>query len=516
MATAEAETSRNERSPLVGSGYDGFISYSHAADDLLAPRLQAGLQRFAKPWWKRRALRIFRDESSLTANPHLWASITEAMDDSGWCILLLSPDAAESEWVNREVEYWLEHKDPDRIIPVLTDGDFVWADGAIVSDAAPRALERAYSDEPRWVDLRFARTEEQLDLNNASFRAVIADIASPIRGMPKDELESEEVRQHRRTVRTAWAGGLAVLLLAVLAGATAIYAIGQRDSAQQNEQAALQSEQAALDSEAAALQSEEATQQSEQAATEFALLVLGFNSKLQSSAAPSGSNFERADTRNIPLAVDESPPPTPRLSFLDCGGFYDPESPECFQTARFQHPTEPIMVGAWHAYEPFHIRHGFVNDEEEPLGSAFPPNFDVLVYITRRQGPELDESDFIIGQTYRYTAEYLVRVTSARCGPGWRTQTEPQPCDQFVHEFDQGLPPGTYDIWVEWWAPCSAWTTASVCDEEDRPIRLFAAEGIEKPFYHNDFTPLDNLGNEFFTADDWPFDLWGPASESDQ
>lgn len=25
--------------------YDGFISYSHAADGLLAPRLQAGLQR---------------------------------------------------------------------------------------------------------------------------------------------------------------------------------------------------------------------------------------------------------------------------------------------------------------------------------------------------------------------------------------------------------------------------------------------------------------------------------------
>jgi hypothetical protein len=54
--------------------YDGFISYSHAADDLLAPRLQAGLQRFAKPWWKRRVLRIFRDESSLSANPHLWSA----------------------------------------------------------------------------------------------------------------------------------------------------------------------------------------------------------------------------------------------------------------------------------------------------------------------------------------------------------------------------------------------------------------------------------------------------------
>jgi hypothetical protein len=59
--------------------YDGFISYSHAADDLLAPRLQSALQRFAKPWWKRRAVRIFRDESSLSANPHLWSSISHRM-----------------------------------------------------------------------------------------------------------------------------------------------------------------------------------------------------------------------------------------------------------------------------------------------------------------------------------------------------------------------------------------------------------------------------------------------------
>ena len=134
MATAEAETSRDEQVPPGGSVYDGFISYSHAADDLLAPRLQAGLQRFAKPWWKRRALRIFRDESSLSANPHLWSSITDALDGSAWFVLLLSPDAAESEWVNNEVEYWLEHRDPGRIIPVLTDGDFAWQNGDIVSD----------------------------------------------------------------------------------------------------------------------------------------------------------------------------------------------------------------------------------------------------------------------------------------------------------------------------------------------------------------------------------------------
>jgi WD40 repeat protein len=234
MATADAETSRDEQVPPGGLVYDGFISYSHAADDLLAPRLQTGLQRFAKPWWKRRALRIFRDESSLSANPHLWSSITDALDQSDWFVLLLSPDAADSEWVNQEVEYWLEHKDPGRIIPVVTDGDFTWTDGDFVSDAAPPALRGAFSNEPRWVDLRFAGSEEQLDLNNPRFSAAVADIASAVRGVPKDELESEEVRQHRRTVRTAWAAGIVVLLLALAAGGAALFALDQRNEAVTN------------------------------------------------------------------------------------------------------------------------------------------------------------------------------------------------------------------------------------------------------------------------------------------
>ena len=49
MAIEEVGTSLEERSLPGGSVYDGFISYSHAADDLVAPRLQAGLQRFANP-----------------------------------------------------------------------------------------------------------------------------------------------------------------------------------------------------------------------------------------------------------------------------------------------------------------------------------------------------------------------------------------------------------------------------------------------------------------------------------
>jgi WD40 repeat protein len=248
--------------------YDGFISYSHAADDLLAPRLQAGLQRFAKPWWRRRALRVFRDESSLSANPHLWSSITDALDGSEWFVLLLSEDAAQSEWVNQEISYWVEHKDPSRILPVVTDGEFGWADGdiSVSSTAAPPALSGVFTEEPRWVDLRWARTDEQLDLSNPRFSDAVADIASAIRGVAKDELESEEVRQHRRTIRTAWAAGVVVLLLAVAAAIGAVVAVGQSNEAQdQRDEAQRQTGIAEANAEEAKRQEEEAERQAENA-----------------------------------------------------------------------------------------------------------------------------------------------------------------------------------------------------------------------------------------------------------
>jgi hypothetical protein len=226
MDTAE------RRAEVEAATYDGFMSYSHAADGLLAPRLQAALQRFAKPWWKRRAVRIFRDESSLSANPHLWSSIAKALDSSSWFVLLLSPDAAQSPWVNQEIEYWKAHRDAARILPVLTDGHFAWNGTNVTGDSAPQALQGVFTEEPRWVDLRFAREEDQLDLKNPRFSSAVADIASALRGVPKDELESEEVRQHRRTIRTAWA---AAALVGVLGVAATLFAIQSAANAREAE-----------------------------------------------------------------------------------------------------------------------------------------------------------------------------------------------------------------------------------------------------------------------------------------
>jgi hypothetical protein len=104
-------TLRSSRTkPADDTTYAAFISYSRAVDDKLAPAIQDGLQRLAKTWYRIRALRIFRDDASLSANPGLWTSIQTALDKSEFFILLASPESAASAWVDKEVRYWLSRK----------------------------------------------------------------------------------------------------------------------------------------------------------------------------------------------------------------------------------------------------------------------------------------------------------------------------------------------------------------------------------------------------------------------
>src|SRR5829696_9223473 len=90
--------SRAPRRPVdkAVASYDAFISYSHAVDRQFAPALQRSLHRLAKPWHRLRALRVFRDEASLSADPHLWSSIQDALQSSRFFILLASPESARS------------------------------------------------------------------------------------------------------------------------------------------------------------------------------------------------------------------------------------------------------------------------------------------------------------------------------------------------------------------------------------------------------------------------------------
>ena len=224
--------------------YNAFISYSHAADDKLAPAIQRGLHQLAKPWYRLRALRAFRDKTSLAANPALWNTIVQALADSEWFLFMASPQAAQSRWVGQEIAWWTEHRRSDRLLIVLTDGELAWDDAANDFDwdrtsSVPATLKGRFTGEPLYVDLRWARSENNLSLRHSQFRAAILDIAAPVHGRAKDELDGDDVRQYRKTRRLAWAGVAGLAALAAAATVSSVIAVQQRNQAELRRQLAL-------------------------------------------------------------------------------------------------------------------------------------------------------------------------------------------------------------------------------------------------------------------------------------
>jgi tetratricopeptide (TPR) repeat protein len=216
--------------------YDAFISYSHAADGRLAPALQSALQRFAKPWWKLRALNLFRDATSLAASHDLTGAIKAALGEARHFVLLASPRAAASKWVQREIEFWRQSRAADTILIVLTDGAIAWDEAAgdfdwTRTDALPASLEGAFGSEPLWIDLAWARREDQVSARDPRFQHAIAMLAARLHGKSLDAIAGEDVRQHLRTRRLARAAQAAIALFAAAATAGAWYGIsGQRQA----------------------------------------------------------------------------------------------------------------------------------------------------------------------------------------------------------------------------------------------------------------------------------------------
>lgn len=200
--------------------YDAFVSYSHAKDKPIAAALQSVIQKLGKPWYRRRALRLFRDDTSLSATPHLWPSIEKALSESRFLILFASPEAAASKWVNKEVDYWLKHNSIDTLLIGLTDGELIWDE--TTSDfrwcggmPLPSMLSGRFPTEPKWV--RLCAYRDGANPRDANFIELGAEFAATIRGMPKEDLLSQEVRQQRRALTLAWSAAGSLLFLACLA-----------------------------------------------------------------------------------------------------------------------------------------------------------------------------------------------------------------------------------------------------------------------------------------------------------
>jgi WD40 repeat protein len=210
--------------------YDAFISYSHQGSATVAPALRTGLERLARKWTSRRALNVFLDESDLSATPSLWGTITAALDEARYLVVLGSRAAVSSEWVGKEIDYFTARHGAEHVIVALLDGSCEWDDatGAFSTtraSAIPAALRAAITQEPLWVDLSWVSDDMTLDLHNPRFRACVAEIAAPIHGVPLDELDAADLREHRRQRRARAIATTGLALLAVLATVGGVVAV---------------------------------------------------------------------------------------------------------------------------------------------------------------------------------------------------------------------------------------------------------------------------------------------------
>ena len=212
--------------------YSAFISYS-SADVAHARWLHRALETYklpAKSRTEHAALRpdgrrlkpVFRDRDELSASHDLGAAIRRALSECEALIVLCSPSAARSKWVNAEVEEYQRLGRGEHIFCLLVEAQ----EGGSIANCFPPALIGKDGTEPLAADLR-----DHMDGRTVAKLKIIAGIL----GMDFDKLRHrEQSRRHRQLalVAAASAAGLVITSgLAVAAYLARNEAIKQRDLA---------------------------------------------------------------------------------------------------------------------------------------------------------------------------------------------------------------------------------------------------------------------------------------------
>lgn len=110
--------------------YDAFISYKHEKTDIfVAEQLQKLLEHYKIPRkiqkssGKKQINRIFRDTEELSVAPDLTEKIQDALLHSEFLILICSPESLQSEWVKKELDFFLQTHDKNNVLAVLVKGE---------------------------------------------------------------------------------------------------------------------------------------------------------------------------------------------------------------------------------------------------------------------------------------------------------------------------------------------------------------------------------------------------------
>jgi WD40 repeat protein len=226
----------------VAARYRAFISYSHqderwgrwlhrALETYRVPQRLVGRQT-AVATIPRRLLPIFRDRDEMASSSELAATINEALSQSAFQIVICSPHAASSRWVNEEIRAFKQLGRERRILAFIVDGTPNASEGGAtgLAECFPRALRYRLDDSgeisAKKAEVVAADARPGKDGRENAKLKLIAGLL----GVGFDELKQRERARRRFRIVTAAAlvAAVAVAMIAALRTQQEIHAAQAR------------------------------------------------------------------------------------------------------------------------------------------------------------------------------------------------------------------------------------------------------------------------------------------------
>ena len=208
--------------------YKAFISYSHK-DAALGEEIHQELEKYKVPkrlvgkttgvgTVRARLGQFFRDREELPAAEDLTAEVAKALKQSEFLIVLCSPSAAASRWVNKEIIEFKKLRGDKYVLPLILSGE-PWASDTDDKEVEcfPPALR--YRISPAGT-LSHIRTEPiAADIRNGSDgrKRGIQKLIAGLLGVGLDQLVERELqRKQRRVMAITSASVLGMVVMGAL------------------------------------------------------------------------------------------------------------------------------------------------------------------------------------------------------------------------------------------------------------------------------------------------------------
>lgn len=208
--------------------YRAFLSYSHS-DRAFAASLHRALESFRVPFKlvgtatalgpvPARLTPIFRDREELSASHSLSEAIEAALSQSSALIVVCSPSAASSRWVNEEIRFFKRLHGEKRIFAVIADGEPGATDmpGREAEECFPLALRFQVGTDGELTGQRTEPIATDLRPRGDGRRQGKLKLIAGLLGVRLDDLVRREAQRRQR--RLAYIAAASVAGMATTSG----------------------------------------------------------------------------------------------------------------------------------------------------------------------------------------------------------------------------------------------------------------------------------------------------------